>query len=144
MGYGRTLKKSNKKEFIMHRLMSILCIALMLSIGSVACKNQGNQSSKAAPEPGSEKTQKSEPYRVEVTNFSFSPETLEVPVGSEVTWINQDDATHTVTSDERIFDSDRLAKGETFSYTFEQEGTYPYHCALHSSMKGKIIVKEGM
>ena len=128
----------------MHRLMSILCIALMLTIGSAACKNQGSQSSKAAPEPGSEKTLKPEPNQVEIKDFSFSPETLEVPAGTEVTWVNHDDAMHTVTSDDGIFDSDKFAKGETFSHAFEKEGTYGYHCTLHPYMKGKIIVKEGM
>jgi plastocyanin len=82
-----------------------------------------------------------EKYMVEIVNFRFSPATLRIPSDTKVTWINRDRTFHTVTSDNGIFSSGNLAKGWTFSHTFESEGTYEYHCETHSYMKGKVVVE---
>lgn len=73
---------------------------------------------------------------------SYNPNAIEVRVGDTVTWINDDSSPHTVTSssDDSTFDSDVLRKGETFSFTFDKEGEYPYFCTLHPSMVGTVIV----
>ena len=128
----------------MRRLISIICVVMILSLTSTACKKQGSHASMPPPEPGSEEESKSETYRVEIINFSFSPQTLEIPIAAMVTWVNQDDSLHIVTSNDGTFSSDKLAKGGAFSHTFEKEGIYEYHCTPHSYMKGKIVVKEGM
>jgi plastocyanin len=118
----------------------------MLSLVSGACGKQGIQPSISPPvlpaptEEKSEKVSKPEVYQVDIINFSFSPQTLEIPVGATVTWVNQDRRFHTVTCDDGSFESKKLAKGGTFSYSFEKKGTYEYHCTSHSYMKGKIIV----
>jgi len=80
----------------------------------------------------------------------FQPDTLTVKAGTTVTWINQDSFIHTATSgnspSERsgLFDSGNLNEGETFSFTFDESGTYDYFCIPHYSlgMIGKIIVVE--
>jgi plastocyanin len=75
---------------------------------------------------------------------SYNPNPSEIKVGDTVTWINNDSSPHTVTSssDEGniTFDSDVLRRGETFSFTFDQEGEYPYLCTLHPSMIGTVVV----
>jgi plastocyanin len=75
---------------------------------------------------------------------SYNPNPIEIKVGDKVTWINNDSSPHTVTSssDEGniTFDSDVLRRGETFSFTFDQEGQYPYLCTLHPSMIGTVVV----
>ena len=76
---------------------------------------------------------------------SYNLNPIEIKVGDTVTWINNDSSPHTVTSssDEGsiiTFDSDVLRKGETFSFTFDQEGQYPYLCTLHPSMIGTVVV----
>ncbi len=78
---------------------------------------------------------------VSIANFTFSPDTLTVPVGSTVTWINQDDIPHTVTSVDGIFKSDGLDTGDQFSFKFTKPGTYSYYCSIHPKMVGKIVVK---
>ncbi len=78
---------------------------------------------------------------VSIANFTFSPSTLTVPVGSTVTWINQDDIPHTVTSVDGVFKSAGLDTGDQFSYKFTKPGTYSYYCSIHPKMVGKIIVK---
>ena len=73
---------------------------------------------------------------------SYNPNPIEIKVGDTVTWINNDSSPHTVTSSSKDinFDSDVLRRDETFSFTFDREGEYPYFCTLHPSMVGTIVV----
>jgi plastocyanin len=77
---------------------------------------------------------------VSIANFAFALASMTVAVGTTVTWTNNDSAGHTVTADDGSFKSDALATGATFSQTFATAGTFAYHCAIHSSMKGTITV----
>jgi plastocyanin len=77
---------------------------------------------------------------VSIKNFSFSPKSLTVKVGTKITWTNNDSITHTVTADQGAFDS-TLVSGNTFSFTFTNPGTYAYHCSIHPSMTATIIVQ---
>src|SRR5215207_2353686 len=79
---------------------------------------------------------------VQVVDFAFEPGTLTVPVGATVTWTNAGGRPHTVTADDGSFDSGRLDPGEQFSETFEQPGTFSYHCGFHPEMQGSIVVTE--
>ena len=62
-------------------------------------------------------------------------------------WTNLDEAPHTVTSDDRSFDSGLLGPGGAFSQTFTKVGTLGYHCEVHgapgSGPFGTIVVTEG-
>jgi plastocyanin len=75
---------------------------------------------------------------------SYNSNPIEIEVGDTVTWINNDSSPHTVTttssSSNSNFDSDVLRRGETFSFTFDREGEYPYFCTLHPSMVGTVVV----
>ena len=77
---------------------------------------------------------------VSIANFAFSPDTLTVKVGTTVKWTNNDSTTHTVTADDKSFDSGNLDPGKSFSFTFKQAGTFSYHCSIHPNMKAKIVV----
>lgn len=79
---------------------------------------------------------------VKIDNFVFGPETLTVPVGTTVTWINQDDIPHTIVADDKhTFKSKVLDSDERFSFTFTKPGEFGYFCSLHPHMVGKVIVK---
>lgn len=86
-------------------------------------------------------TNMSEDFEVEIEDFAYVPGTLTIKVGTTVTWTNKDTVRHTVTSDNGLFDSGLFGKGETFSFTFTEAGTYTYHCTPHPNMKGTIIVE---
>jgi plastocyanin len=73
---------------------------------------------------------------------SFSLNPVEVKVGETVTWINDDSGRHTVTSKDGFFDSGMMGKGQSFSYTFDKEGEYTYHCEPHPNMVGTVVVIE--
>jgi plastocyanin len=76
---------------------------------------------------------------------AFSPAKLEVVVGTTVVWTNYDVVPHTVTggappSFGDPFGSDFLRQGQSFSFTFDQEGEYPYYCGPHEQMLGVVKV----
>jgi plastocyanin len=81
----------------------------------------------------------------------FNPSNITIPVGAEVTWINEDESEHTVTSGnvanqvhERIYDgrfySGILGSEGSFSHIFNEPGVYPYFCSPHPWMTGFVIV----
>ena len=94
----------------------------------------------AAASPGAVQAQS---QTVAIIDFAFDPATLEVPIGTTVTWTNQGTAPHTVTADDGTFDSGALQPGSTFSVTFDTPGTFAYHCEIHPNMMATIIVTEG-
>lgn len=73
---------------------------------------------------------------------SYAPNPIEIIVGDTVTWINDDSSPHTVTSSNGrgAFGSDIMMNKETFTFTFDNEGEFPYFCTLHPSMIGKGLV----
>jgi plastocyanin len=78
--------------------------------------------------------------------FQFQPGALEVRAGTRVTWTNQDDITHTVTSGapgspDGRFDVRLAGKAASGSATFSDPGVYPYFCARHPSMRGEVVVR---
>src|SRR5437763_11693100 len=78
---------------------------------------------------------------VNITGMAFSPSTLTVKAGTTVTWTNNDNMTHTVTSDDSNgFNSGDMTNTKTYSYTFSTAGTYSYHCYYHSGMTGTVTV----
>ena len=77
---------------------------------------------------------------VVIENFAFSPTTISVPVGSTVTWTNNDVEQHTVTARDRGFDSDAIASGQSFQFTFTRAGAYEYFCQIHPHMVGRVTV----
>jgi plastocyanin len=77
---------------------------------------------------------------INIVNFNFTPGTLTLSAGTTVTWTNNDSTTHHVASDIGIFDSGDMSPNTTFSYTFNNTGTFPYHCTIHTYMKGTVIV----
>ena len=80
----------------------------------------------------------------EIKNFTLQD--IAVTIGTEVTWVNQDEDLHTTTSGSPgntsgIWSSTRLSKGDTFSFTFTQAGTFPYFCQIHPGlMSGTVTV----
>lgn len=79
---------------------------------------------------------------VSIKDLAFSPATLTVKKGTKVTWVNDDSPSHTVTANDKSFDSGTLKKDGNFSFTFDNVGSFPYSCTIHPSMKATIVVQE--
>ncbi|MGH2615561.1 MAG: cupredoxin domain-containing protein, partial [Thermomicrobiales bacterium] len=78
---------------------------------------------------------------VSIANLAFSPVTVTVPTGATVTWTNDDAVPHTVTSIDGFFDSGIFDPGATFSFAFNQPGSFAYTCQLHPQMQGTVIAE---
>jgi plastocyanin len=109
---------------------AILTVALAITVGirPDLAASSGEKSASAAA--------------VKIDNFSFGPATITIPAGSTVTWTNNDDVPHVVTSDDnKMFKSKALDTDDRFSFTFTKPGTYNYYCAIHPKMTAKIVVQ---
>jgi plastocyanin len=95
-----------------------------------------------APVAGATPVARARQERINIAGFRFAYPELTIEPGTTVFWTNRDPDQHTVRfSDPAIGESPSLDQGETFSYTFDQPGRYPYICGLHPDMTGTVIVK---
>jgi len=123
------MHRSNTARILGTELLGVIALlSLLLASGALRPRSVAAQ-------------EKSAPNAVTIDNFSFGPMQMEIPAGTQVTWINKDDVPHTVVSVDHKFKSRALDTDEKFSFTFQEPGTYEYFCSVHPKMTGKIIVK---
>ncbi len=110
---------------------TVIGIALLVVVvlgGTVACGGDG-QGAAVTPVAGV--------TEVTVRDNRFEPAAIEVPVGTTVTWRWAGNSQHNVVGDG--FESEVQKSGE-FAHAFAEPGTYDYHCTLHGSMRGAVVV----
>jgi plastocyanin len=73
--------------------------------------------------------------------LQFTATMIEISAGTTVEWKNDDPVIHTVTADDRGFDSGELEAGRVWRYLFVRPGTYPFHCTTHPFMRGTVVVQ---
>jgi len=78
--------------------------------------------------------------KVEIVDFAYGPDPVQVETGGKVTWINMDAAPHTATADDGSFDTGNLEEGKLKSESFKQAGSYAYFCEIHPDMRGTVEV----
>jgi plastocyanin len=107
------------------------CMSLaFIAMGICGCKKADNEA------PG-----KNEVF---LEYKTFNPTQLSVAKGTTVTFTNKDNADHTATSTNKVFDSGRLKSGNSYTYTFNDAGVFYYYCNYHSSNsqeQGAIVVQ---
>ncbi len=80
----------------------------------------------------------------DIANRKLSDVTI--PVGTVVLWSQLDEVTHTTTSGtpgnpSGVWDSGELARGDSFTYVFREEGAFPYFCKIHpNTMRATVEV----
>jgi len=81
-------------------------------------------------------------HSVQIAGFAFAPQAITVTAGDSITWTNQDEAPHTVTtsSGPQTISSPSLSKGQSFTFRFTVPGTYSYYCAVHPDMRAQVVV----
>jgi plastocyanin len=121
----------------MRRTLAALTLLAAAGALVVGCGG-GNNSSGGGPTTSGAGTPASG-TAVAIDNFAFSPATLNVKMGQQVTWTNKQDVEHTVTADGGTFDHP-MPPNATFSFTFPKAGSFAYHCRIHPSMKGTVVV----
>jgi plastocyanin len=80
--------------------------------------------------------------KVEIVNFAYDPDPVQVEAGGKVIWQNMDSAPHSATADDGSFDTGILQEGKLKSETFKKAGTYTYTCSVHPEMHGTVEVLE--
>jgi plastocyanin len=128
--------------------------SLLIAAGALA-----GCSAEAAPSPAAPSSAASAPAGpvINLSSLMFNPSTTTVPVGTTITWRNDEPITHTVTSGryegvdkttglrssqdpDGTFDAKLEGKGKTFSFTFTKPGSYTYYCDIHQGMNATIVV----
>jgi predicted secreted protein with PEFG-CTERM motif len=116
-------------------LMAVFAIAMTLGMPHAFAETISVSTPQGTSVPG-----------CETTNECFIPYEVTISVGDEVVWSNDDSAAHTVTAGSAadgpsgVFDSSLFMAGTTFSYTFDEEGDFPYFCMVHPWMEGIVHV----
>ena len=80
------------------------------------------------------------PNTIAIKDFNFQPEPLQVKAGVTVTVANGDDTRHTVTADDKSFDTGDIDGGGKATITIDKPGKYTFHCDIHNYMTGVIEV----
>jgi amicyanin len=133
------------------KVAAVLVASVILMVGGILIyigsnsKNKANQNTAQSQGTTSTSSSEADGQQVTIDSMAFAPQTLNVKVGDKITWTNRDSVRHTVTKDDGQTDgpaSQPLDKGDSYSYTFIKAGTYAYHCSLHPTMKGTVVVSE--
>ncbi len=118
------------------RITTATTILLLAVLLLAACGGGGDGDKTTTPTTTTPSTN-----TVTIKNLSFKPDFITVPVGTTITWVNDDSVSHAVVSDTGVWDSNSMGKGDTFRFTFNQAGTFTYHCRPHAFMTGKVVVQ---
>jgi plastocyanin len=120
----------------------LVALVVVLALGGCGKDDKGDKGAK----PPSSTAQGSVPLSgdapVAIINFEFKPQKVVVKTGTKVTWTNEDTTIHDVkdTSPLATPISKEMSKGDTFSITYAQPGSYSYICGIHSYMTGSVEV----
>jgi plastocyanin len=139
-------------------IVIILAVLIIGGVFGLTRNKNTNNNSQTSPPPtaqnaqtnnssSSEQTNTNTPAStssVTIQNFAFSPSDITVKKGTTVTWTNQDSTPHTVTEMDTQTgpDSGNLNPGAKYTFTFNQNGTFKYHCTLHPEMLGTVTVTD--
>jgi plastocyanin len=108
-------------------------IGIVVGCGSTATGSRGSGGSTAASPAAN---------TIVIKNFTFVPASLTVAPGTKITVINDDQAPHTVTANDKSFDSGIIHGGQRGEVTAPTKpGSYPYICTIHQYMTGTLIVQ---
>ena len=110
-----------------------------LAVGVIALALVVLENASAAAQPGAALTMRAK-KSVDISGFAFHPPTLTVGAGTRVAFVNSDSTAHTATR-AGSFDTGRIKPGSAAVVRFGHRGTFAYHCTIHPSMHGKIVVK---
>ncbi len=126
------------------RAISTLITAVAVLLAIVACGGSSTTSgsSPTTGSAGAGSAAPGAPNTIVIKDFKFSPEEITVSPGAKIMVTNQDTATHTVTANDKAFDTGNIAGGKNGEFTAPSKpGSYPFICTPHPYMTGTLVVK---
>ncbi len=93
------------------------------------------------PLPNGDNNVRGKTAQISINNFSFNPSYLEVGRDTAIEWTNNDSVAHSIVPDSSNFGSATLQPGKSYDFIASVRGTFNYHCGIHPSMKGTVVVK---
>jgi plastocyanin len=143
----------------MRKLIALIIIIVIVVIAAVALTHKTNTPNPYNSSTGTQSNtgtqnktssnqnnvnQPSAVGSIDIKNMAFTPSQITISKGGTVTWTNNDTTAHTVTDDLSNVGgpaSGTIEPGQTYSFTFNKTGSFQYHCSIHPSMRGTIVVK---
>ena len=135
---------------------AVVALAVVGGMGLTSCSSDDSagddttsteETTTSTSEPDSTTTTRPEVVNtggeVEVVDFDYLPGSIAVGAGQSVTWTNNGDNRHTVTSDGDMFASSTpIQPGQSYVQAFPTAGSYAYYCTFHpDEMLGTITVE---
>ena len=116
----------------------VLLITFLLSVGFVFTPNLNAADFKIVVKAGTK---------------AFTPQAIKIKSGDTVTWMNNDQEEHFLTSAgpsgtkevkraEDLFIHKLIHPGESYSHPFTEPEIYHYFCAIHNEMWGTVVVEK--
>ena len=124
-------------EFAMRIVAPLLTLLTLLAFAPLAVLSDPSPSASPSPTPRPVPTPAA---TVHIQNSAFVPQTVQIRAGQSVMFVNDDIFSHTVTADNKSYDSGDLAKGRSWTHTFTAVGTSTYTCTYHPFMRGSVSV----
>lgn len=132
-------------------ILALIIIIIIIIIAAAAAYLYSTQSSNQNPQIGVNNSSNntsnmsngtSGVYAIIIQNGAFNPNSLTVRTGTNVQWTNRDNTTHQIISDSGAFQSPILNPGDSYNFYFAKSGVFGYHCGIHSTETGTIIVQD--
>ena len=144
-GPGRTAGRMIRA----HRTTGLIAASLLgVAVVAGACSSSATTTSPTTTAAssgmgsGSGSSTPSGSASITIQNFAFSPSSITVSPGEKVTVTNKDSVAHTVTANDKKFDTGDIDPGKTVTFTAPTApGSYPYICTIHQYMTGMLVVK---
>lgn len=137
-------RKITKTRLAMLLAACLLVVALVIAY-RITDKDTSQKDSTTVTQPETLET-----AQVGLTNQGFSPQTITIKVGQSVVWTNQDTLSRQIAADPHPVHenlagftvSEPLQSGDSFSFTFDEKGTYTFHDESKPlEFKGTVIVE---
>jgi plastocyanin len=132
------------RTFDVPGVYNYLCILHSGMVGSVTVNGSGGTPPPPLPDPGPDPTPPPTPVDGDVIIFDngYTPASLDILVGTTLTFANTGNLPHTVTDGAGRFDSGLMMSADTYTRTFSNAGTYNYYCTIHPEMTATVVVTD--
>jgi len=128
----------------MNKALIAVIVVVILAVGGWAIYDHHKSNSNTNSSSSNSSQSVASSGAINIKNMMFTPSQISIQKGGTVTWTNNDNIVHTVVDDLSNVggpSSGDIQPGGTYSFTFNKTGSFQYHCSIHPSMRGTIVVK---